>query len=126
MSEELNVFVLDKLGNNYLGQTKEQIIATIQEELTSGNVPSFIDKKFLTKLREINSNQDFKIWIGSTAEFQSLTSKDATTFYILSDDNTVDAWESRLTNLETAVSSFDAELQTTFNQIKAKLDELGF
>lgn len=76
--------------------TKEQTINAIAE--ATGTVPESIDvdAAFITKIKEMNANKNLKFWIGTTAQFQALQTKQENTLYIFTDDDTVDSWEEML------------------------------
>lgn len=68
--------------------TKEQIIAAIAE--ATGNTPTNIDSAFITKVKEQNKGNALAFWIGTTAEYNALETKDDLCFYIKTDDTTLD------------------------------------
>lgn len=85
------VYVICDTNCRYEGMTKEQIIAAIAE--ATGNTPTGIDDAFITKLKEQNANGTVKLWIGTTAQFNAVATKDENTLYLLTDDDSADSWD---------------------------------
>ena len=85
------VYVICDTNCKYEGMTKEQIIAAIAE--ATGNTPTGIDDAFITKLKEQNANGTVKLWIGTTAQFNAVATKDENTLYLLTDDDSADSWD---------------------------------
>lgn len=85
------VYVSCDCHNHYEGLTKEQIIAAIAE--ATGNTPTSVDDAFITKIKEMNANAQLKFWIGTTAQFNALATKDGNTLYIMTDDDSADEWD---------------------------------
>lgn len=100
MSEELKVYALDDGANKHQSMTKEQIITAITQAINDGTITN-IDAGFITKLQEKNHNKALQLWIGTSAEFQALESKNEDTLYMLTDDTTVDDLANAITALET-------------------------
>lgn len=85
------VYVISNTNCKYEGMTKEQIIEAIAE--ATGNTPTGIDDAFITKIKEQNANGTVKLWIGTTAQFNAITTKDDDTLYLLTDDDSADSWD---------------------------------
>lgn len=84
-----NFYVLGDDNCKYEGMSKEQIIATIQEAISTGTV-SDVDAGFITKIKETNKNKALQFWIGTQAEFNALDTKPQNTFCIFTDDINID------------------------------------
>ena len=82
MSERI-YYVICQDNCKFESMTKEQIIAAIAE--ATGNTPTDVDKAFITKIKEQNTNAAVKIWVGTQAEFNALTEKDPNTLYYYDD-----------------------------------------
>ena len=82
--------------------TKEQILAAIAQAIGTGTI-SDIDTGFVTRIKELNRNIGLKFWIGTTAEYNAIATKEQNCFYILTDDTELD-------DIETAVSGFQSEI----------------
>lgn len=67
------------------GMTKEQIVSAIVE--ATGNTPTLSEDAFITKIVNQNGGA-MKLWIGTNAEYNALTEKDAGTCYIINDAKT--------------------------------------
>lgn len=85
------VYVLCDTNCKYEGMTKEQIVAAIAE--ATGVTPTNVDDGFITKIKEMNASGTVKLWIGTMAEFNALTTKDANTLYLMTDDDTAETWD---------------------------------
>lgn len=97
--DEKNVYALDVGKNSHLTMTKEQILTAIMQAVNNGTIGN-IDAGFVTKLQEINEQKAIRLWIGSTAQFQTLETKDEDTLYILTDDSTVEDIEAGFSELD--------------------------
>ena len=84
-------FVLCEDDCKFEGMTKEQILAAIAE--ATGNTPQGIDEAFISQIVNQNNGSSLKIWMGTRAEYNALTEKDAGTVYHITDDKTPqEAW----------------------------------
>lgn len=80
--------------------TKEQILAAIAE--ATGSTPTDVDAAFITKIREMNASDNLTFWIGTTAEYNAITEKVPSCFYILTDDTTEDDLMTAIEQLQNA------------------------
>lgn len=96
------VYALDEGKNSWLTMTKEQILTAITQAVNEGTIGD-IDAGFITKIQEMNAQEVVKLWLGTMAEFQALTTKDTNTLYMFTDDPTVDDIEQSLTDLENSI-----------------------
>ena len=92
MPEERQVFALDEGKNSWLTMTKEQILTAIMQAVNDGAIGD-IDAGFVTKLQEMNKELPVQLWLGTSAEFNALESKEQNTLYILTDDQTPEVIE---------------------------------
>lgn len=92
MSEIRKFYVICEDNCKFESMTKEQIVAAIVE--ATGNTPTNVDAAFITKIKEQNSNNPVKIWIGTQAEYNALTEKDGDTVYFYDDTNIEDLQKS--------------------------------
>ena len=95
-------FVYDENKCKAEGMTKEQIINAIAE--ATGVTPQHVDEGFITTIKETNHNHSIHIWKGTAAEFAVLPSLDDDTFYIISDDTTIQDIESALEETQQSLS----------------------
>ena len=86
------IYVHDENHNRYEGMTREQIINAIVQAVEQGEIID-LDDGFITKIKEQNGNNNIQIWIGTSAQFSALQTKNANTLYILSDDDSADDWD---------------------------------
>lgn len=94
--------------------TKEQIIAAIAE--ATGHTPTNIDDAFITKIKEQNKGETVTVWLGTTAEYNALETKDDNCIYIKTDDTTledvnkeIEAFEEET---ERRLTAFSEEIKT--------------
>jgi hypothetical protein len=96
-------------GNNLTeSMTKEQILSAITQAVESHTI-SDVDTGFVEKVKEQNSRSNLKFWVGTTAQYNALETKENNCFYILTDDLQFEDMESDIANLQSSVT----EIQTT-------------
>ena len=96
-------------GNNLTeSMTKEQILSAITQAVESHTI-SDVDTGFVEKIKEQNSAANLKFWVGSTAQYNALATKEQGCFYLLTDDPQFEDMESDIANLQADVT----EIQTT-------------
>lgn len=98
------MYVFNDGKNVYEGMTKEQILAAITEAVETHEI-SDVDTGFVTTLKEQNKGLGLKIWVGSTAEYNAITTKETNCLYILSDDTTLADIEAVVSALSTSVNN---------------------
>lgn len=78
-------------GSNckYETMTKEQILAAITQAVESGEVRD-VDTGFVTKIKEQNAGGYVSFWVGTTAQYNALQTKETNCIYILTDDTSGD------------------------------------
>lgn len=85
---ERKYYVRCESGCLFEGMTKEQTFAAIAE--ATGNTPTDVDKAFITKLLEQNTNAAMRLWLGTEAEYNALEASGAintdTIYYIKTGD----------------------------------------
>lgn len=86
------IYVHDENHNRYEGMTREQIINAIVQAVEQGEITD-LDDGFITKIKEQNGNNNIQLWIGTSAQFNALETKDENTLYILTDDDSADDWD---------------------------------
>ena len=97
-------------GNNLTeSMTKEQILSAITQAVESHTIAD-VDTGFVEKIKEQNSATNLKFWVGSTAQYNALATKEQGCFYLLTDDPQFEDMESSIENLLTDV----AQLQSDF------------
>ena len=102
--------------------TKEQIIAAIAE--ATGNTPTNIDSAFITKVKEQNKGNALAFWIGTTAEYNALETKDDLCFYIKTDDTTLDDTNKAIEIINKNLAALEAETPN-FKRLLTKEDDLN-
>lgn len=98
--------------------TKEQIITAIAE--ATGKTPTNIDSAFITKVKEQNKGTALYFWIGTTAEYNALETKDEFCYYIKTDDTTLDDMYNAIKDIRNVVE----ELQGGVEEAKHDVAEL--
>lgn len=90
-------------GNNlYESLTKEEILAAITQAIETHTI-SDVDTGFVTTIKEQNSNQGLKFWVGTTAQYNAIAVKDPNCFYILTDDVELEDLEQQIAQLSESV-----------------------
>lgn len=107
---ERNYYVICDDNCKFPAMTKEEVMAAIAE--TTGRTPSDIDQAFITKIKEMNKNQQLKWWVGTETEYNAIQEKAEDTFYIITDSGnyeytTVISDESNHEEIPTAKSVYD-------------------
>ena len=82
-------YVVDDLKNLTESLTKEQILAAIVQAVEQHAVAD-VDTGFVTMLKEQNYGNALKMWVGTTADYNALETKEDNCLYLLSDDATYD------------------------------------
>ncbi|MBR4859345.1 MAG: hypothetical protein IKU08_09215 [Clostridia bacterium] len=80
------VYVLDGNNNYVESMTKEEILAAIQAAAAGGEFKGFNNTAFVSKIRELNKNAEFGVWVGTQAEYNLITPKAKNVLYLISDD----------------------------------------
>nr|DAW56672.1 MAG TPA: hypothetical protein [Bacteriophage sp.] len=109
---EEEVYAIDEGKNSWLTMTKEQILTAITQAVNEGTIGD-IDAGFITKIQEMNAQEVVKLWLGTMAEFQALTTKDTNTLYMFTDDPTLDDIEQKFTELESRIDDIESGGSTT-------------
>lgn len=78
-------YVFDDQKCKAESMTKEQIINAIVE--ATGVTPENIDDGFITTILETNKNKSVHFWKGTKAEYEQIATKDANTFYLITNDS---------------------------------------
>ena len=100
-------------GNNLTeSMTKEQILSAITQAIETGTI-SDVDTGFVEKIKEQNSAANLKFWVGSTAQYNALETKEQGCFYLLTDDTTYEDIESNISDLQTDVTNLQTDLSET-------------
>lgn len=115
-------YVLDANKNLKEGMDKEGIYAMLEQAIEDGDLEHVAaDSAFVSKIRDLNGGQDFKVWIGTTAEYNAITTKEQNTLYLLTDDNLdqeLTDIEQDVDTLQTSVDDLAAEHTTLANRIE--------
>lgn len=125
MSE--SVYLRGESKSNFEGMTKEQVLAAIVQAIESGTIGD-VDTGFITRIKEINKGQAFRIWLGTSAEYNALVEAEqieSNVLYIKTDDtsaenvsNALASAAERLTALETEVGELDTFSDTMYRTLE--------
>ena len=120
----MTFYVLNEGDNKFESMTKEQILTAIQQAVSTGEIKD-VNTGFVTTIKEQNHNQGLKFWYGTMAEFAALVKKEPNTFYIFSDDTTLQDIENQFKDQKTFNDYVNVELGKKANssdveQIKNK------
>lgn len=80
-------YVLCESNCKFEGMTKEQTLTAIAQAVETGEIKE-IDSGFITTLKEQNSGNGLKMWVGTQAEYNALQEIEENCFYIIADDTT--------------------------------------
>lgn len=72
----------------YESMTKEQILAAIEQAVSTGEIKD-VDSGFITTLKELNKNTGLKFWVGTQADYNALEEIEENCFYIITDETSV-------------------------------------
>jgi hypothetical protein len=111
--------------------TREEIITLVNNIIATGEVGD-IDTGFVTRLVEQNKKKALKFWVGTTAEYNTLATVNANTFYIITDDTfkpdvlrAIGEINARIDEIEQAdIEAELADLQTRVNTLTANNEQL--
>lgn len=84
---ERKYYVLCGANCKFESMTKEQIIAAIEQAVSTGEIKD-IDAGFITKVKEQNAGKNLVFWVGTTAEYNAIPEDErlAECLYIKTDD----------------------------------------
>lgn len=102
MPDSRTYHVISDDNCKFESMTKEQILAAIQQAIGTGTVTD-VDAGFITKIKELNRNGYLKFWIGTTAQYNAIQTKETNMLYILTDDTEFE-------DMETEINNFRSEL----------------
>lgn len=122
MADERNYYVLCSNNCKFEGMTKEQILAAIEQAVSTGEIKD-VDAGFVTKIKEQNAATGLSFWVGTQAEYNALTEKVANCFYLVTDDTTFDDIKTDISTLATDLSTLWGEVQEQKNLRGALLFE---
>lgn len=108
---EATLSVVQQMVEN--GMTREQMITAIEQIVETGEVTD-LDSGFVTTLKEKNHGAGLSVFVGTTAEINAVSPKEANTLYIPTDDDT--GWLDLTLTEGWTVKSFDdlgTEMQQT-------------
>lgn len=100
--------------NKFEAYDKTEVLAAIQEAISSGELPEEINGLVITLKNPID-NQGYKIAFCTQAKYNELEANEqleVNCYYFITDDSTFDDWNTIIT-----------DLQTRFNQLEADVEE---
>lgn len=101
-------YVLDANKNLKEALDKEGVYAVLEQAIEDGDLEHVAaDSAFVSKIKDLNGGQDFKVWIGTTAEYNAIQEKTQNTLYLLTDDE-----------LEQELSDIEDNVTTLFNEVE--------
>jgi len=83
MSEEKKYFCFCSSNCKYETMTKEQIMTAISQAAGGSVVDP--DAAYISKVKEANAGDPLSFWVGTTAQYNALESKDANCLYVITD-----------------------------------------
>lgn len=109
---ERNYYVICDDNCKFPSMTYEQILAAIAE--ATGATPTDVDDAFISKIRELNRNNNLRFWIGTTAEYNELANAgqiESNCMYIITDDAFGDDVSEAISDLSEAISDLSEEVE---------------
>lgn len=116
-------YALDANNNLIETLSKEEILDAIAQAQQGGSVLDY-SNAFVTKIREINANDDLQFWIGTQAEYNALAVKENNVLYIISDDNHKEEIIEAIENIAAGLTNETAAREAADNALDSRLDEL--
>lgn len=107
-------------GVFFEGMTKEQIFELIAD--MTGQTVQDVDQAFITKLKEINKGNSIRLWVGTTAEYNAIETKEEDVLYICTDDTFVPDTNLSIENIQTKIEANYNNLTGQINDIWAYLN----
>lgn len=121
-------YVFDGANNKFEGMTKEQILAAITQAVSTHTI-SDVDTGFVTTLKEGNGGSALKVWVGTTAQYNALQTKENNCFYLLYDDTGAEDIENSIAEVDEKATQnaedIDDIVDGTTPAGKATADENG-
>lgn len=103
-------------GVFFEGMTKEQIYELIAE--MTGETVQDIDQAFITKLKEINKGNSIRLWVGTSAEYNALTTREDDVLYICTDDTFV-------SDTNASIVDIQDKIQTNYDSVGKTLERFN-
>lgn len=113
-----NFYVLGDDNCKYEGMSKEQIIATIQEAISTGTIPE-LDAGVITKVKEQNKQRALSFWVGSQDEYNAIQKKADNCFYIINNSGNFAELKQKVDDDSKALQG----LTNNFDNYKRETDE---
>lgn len=111
-----NFYVLGDDNCKYEGMSKEQIIATIQEAISTGTIPE-LDAGVITKIKEQNKQRALSFWVGSQDEYNAIQKKADNCFYIISNSGNLTELKATVDELIEEVNGFDEGVHSLVTEV---------
>ena len=108
--------------------TKEQILAAIVEAVESGTI-SDVNTGFVTTIKEQNNGAGLMFWVGTTAQYNAIETKQNNVLYIKTDDTSAQAINTAIAALQetqTSQGGSIATILTTLAAVKGVTDSIAF
>ena len=109
-------------GVFFEGMTKEQIYELIAE--MTGETVQDIDQAFITKLKEINKGNSIRLWVGTTAEYNALATKEEDVLYVCTDDTFVQDTGDEIKNIKEKIDANTITLQDWIQDMNKQFSDL--
>lgn len=120
------VFVQSDNHCKYEGMTKEQIVAAIEQAISTGQITD-VDSGFITKIKELNVNNGLSFWVGTQAEYNAIESAGTlaeNVLYIISDDTTTGNIEAQIQKIKTDVDNSKKYYEQIAGMLNGGTDEI--
>lgn len=123
MSERKYYCVCDD-DSKFETMTKEQILTAIAQAMETGEIGN-CDTGFITTIKETNSGEHLKFWIGTRAQYNAVRVKDGYCLYIISDDTTKEDFERSVTSINERLTALETKQSVRFENWETTLENNG-
>lgn len=125
MPDSRTYYVISDDNCKFESMTKEQILAAITQAVETHEITD-VDTGFVTTLQERNRSNGLKFWVGSTAQYNAITTKEENCFYILMDDTELEDLETSISNLQNSLSTLGTNVNELTQEVDTEFDKKGF
>lgn len=94
-------YVFNDANCKFESMTKEEILTAIAQAVATHEIHD-VDTGFVTTIKERNADSALKIWRGTQAEYNAIVTPDPDTFYIITDDDSIEQLQNSIDSVAAA------------------------
>lgn len=94
-------YVFNDANCKFESMTKEEILTAIAQAVATHEIHD-VDTGFITTIKERNADTALKIWRGTQAEYNAIVTPDPDTFYIITDDDSIEQLQDSIDSVAAA------------------------